>query len=266
MKLEDALRTRRSERHFSDDPVPRADIEALIAAASHAPSAGNRQPWKVAAFAPAAARRLIDAQEPRAWEILYPTLREVIAGSPEVLGHAPTPRAIADATVGFVRDNIFVRGAPWLLLVYYDRPGLRARAKVVASTLEMMRHRVAAQATLAAKAELAAFMAGAAPTALRTDALADVASVSGFMYGLTLAAHARGLASCIQFTWALVADAVRARLDLPKRAEVLGAVVVGRADCASDKGLQPRVAPRKPVAVTWVGDDGAQVVGRVAPS
>ncbi|PIE14005.1 MAG: hypothetical protein CSA66_08315, partial [Proteobacteria bacterium] len=104
-----------------------------------------------------------------------------------------------------------------------------------------------------------------APVAIRTDYQADVASVAGFAYGLTLAAHARGLATCIQYTWALVGDELRARLSLPRRAEVLGAVVVGHPLAGRDQDLQARVSPRKPVAVTWFDDDGGRRDGAVAP-
>jgi nitroreductase len=39
-------RTRRSVRHFSAEPVPRAVIEDVIATAGCAPSGANMQPWK----------------------------------------------------------------------------------------------------------------------------------------------------------------------------------------------------------------------------
>ncbi|PRX36043.1 nitroreductase [Paraburkholderia sp. BL18I3N2] len=42
-----ALLTRRSIRAFLPTPVPRADIEAILEAASRAPSGTNTQPWKV---------------------------------------------------------------------------------------------------------------------------------------------------------------------------------------------------------------------------
>ncbi|NML34675.1 nitroreductase [Paraburkholderia antibiotica] len=42
-----ALTTRRSIRAFLPTPVPRADIEAILEAASRAPSGTNTQPWKV---------------------------------------------------------------------------------------------------------------------------------------------------------------------------------------------------------------------------
>ncbi len=45
--LEALLRARRSVRHFADDAVPVDDLRAAVAAAQLAPSACNRQPWRV---------------------------------------------------------------------------------------------------------------------------------------------------------------------------------------------------------------------------
>ncbi len=41
----EAIRTRRSIRNFTGDPIPRQDLEALIDAARLAPSGHNEQPW-----------------------------------------------------------------------------------------------------------------------------------------------------------------------------------------------------------------------------
>lgn len=265
MELDQAIRTRRSERHFSDEPVPRGVVEALIAEASWAPSAGNRQPWRVAALDPGAARPLVDRLEPKAWEILYPTLREVIAKDPGVLGQQLSGRALTDATLAFVAREIYLKGAPWLLVVHFPRPSVTERAKVVAATAALLPHRIAVQQNVREKLELALFMARHANVAMRTDFLADVGSVAGFMYGLTLAAAARGVASCVQYSWALVADEVRAALGLPAGDEVLGAIALGWPDPNADKALAGRVSARKPVAVTWYGADGAHEPGPVRP-
>ena len=40
------MTTRRSVRKFLPDPVPRAEVEAVLAAAVTAPSAMNKQPWR----------------------------------------------------------------------------------------------------------------------------------------------------------------------------------------------------------------------------
>lgn len=46
MELGEAIRGRRSVRKFLPDPVPRADIEAMLEAACWGPSSTNFQPWR----------------------------------------------------------------------------------------------------------------------------------------------------------------------------------------------------------------------------
>ncbi len=58
------LDSRRSVRHFSDEPVPRQLIELAIRSASTAPSGAHRQPWRfVAVSDPATKRRIRNAAE-----------------------------------------------------------------------------------------------------------------------------------------------------------------------------------------------------------
>jgi nitroreductase len=44
--LHNFLRTRRSVRRFKPDPVPDSVIQNILATATYAPSAHNRQPWR----------------------------------------------------------------------------------------------------------------------------------------------------------------------------------------------------------------------------
>ena len=76
--VEWAITTRRSVRGFTDEPVPRATIERLLAVASRAPSGTNIQPWKAHVVTGAALVRLKaalsaahDAGEPEAREYEY---------------------------------------------------------------------------------------------------------------------------------------------------------------------------------------------------
>src|SRR5512142_1153355 len=46
--LHNFLRTRRSIRRFKPDPVPDPVIQSILATATYAPSAHNRQPWRFA--------------------------------------------------------------------------------------------------------------------------------------------------------------------------------------------------------------------------
>lgn len=53
----DAIRSRRSVRNYRPDRVPRDVIERLLEAATWAPSAHNKQPWKFAVISEDAALR-----------------------------------------------------------------------------------------------------------------------------------------------------------------------------------------------------------------
>lgn len=56
----EALRTRGSVRAFLPTPVPRETVEAILQAASRAPSGANIQPWKVRVVAGQARARLCE--------------------------------------------------------------------------------------------------------------------------------------------------------------------------------------------------------------
>jgi nitroreductase len=58
----------RAHREFSDAPVPDADIERVLEAATYAPSAENRQPWEFVVVRDAARRAAIGDLTHRAWE------------------------------------------------------------------------------------------------------------------------------------------------------------------------------------------------------
>jgi len=62
----DAIRARRSMRRYTDRPVDRATIDAILDAATYAPSAHNRQPWRFAVVtSPEAKARLASAMGER---------------------------------------------------------------------------------------------------------------------------------------------------------------------------------------------------------
>jgi nitroreductase len=58
MRVSEAINSRRSMRVFKPDPVPRADIEWIIANATRAASNGNLQPWKLYVTSGKARQRL----------------------------------------------------------------------------------------------------------------------------------------------------------------------------------------------------------------
>ncbi|MGV3729554.1 MAG: nitroreductase family protein [Sphingopyxis sp.] len=106
----DQIATRRTCRMFSGAPVPRAVIEAAIAAAGTAPSGANHQPWHFAAVSsPDIKHRIRLAAE--AEEREFYTSR---AGQEWLEALAP---------LGTDADKAFLDIAPWLIVVFGQRRG-----------------------------------------------------------------------------------------------------------------------------------------------
>ncbi len=64
MELMEALRTRRSVRQWTTDPVPDEQLEELVEAAARAPSGGNTQPWAFVVIRDQAKLRRLRAAAP----------------------------------------------------------------------------------------------------------------------------------------------------------------------------------------------------------
>ena len=101
----DVMRRRRTVRHFSPEPVPRAVIEALVAIAGSAPSGANKQPWRfVAVSDPAVKRRIREAAEKE---------------EREFYAHRASAEWLADlAPLGTDANKEFLEAAPWLIVVF----------------------------------------------------------------------------------------------------------------------------------------------------
>jgi nitroreductase len=99
------MRSRRSCRAFSDEPVPRELIERLVAVAHTAPSGANRQPWHfVAVDDPAIKREIRLAAEDEEHESYTRRMPPAWLAALEPLGtdeHKP-----------------FLETAPWLVVIF----------------------------------------------------------------------------------------------------------------------------------------------------
>ncbi|HST19447.1 MAG TPA: nitroreductase family protein [Gaiellaceae bacterium] len=67
----DLMRTRRSVRHFSSDPVPRDLVENALLVAGSAPSGANQQPWTFVVVSDQETKERIRAAAEREEELLY---------------------------------------------------------------------------------------------------------------------------------------------------------------------------------------------------
>lgn len=237
--LAECLRGRRSVRHFTDDALPEETIRELVALASWAPSGGNDQPWEVTAVSPARARAVRDRYERRAWRALVPKMSMVV----EAIEGRRRP---AEEAVPRVLDKIEAegvsRGSPWLLLVHQraadvdpNRVGefhaaLRARfADVDVPSLEEM-------------------------MAMNGPVNEDVGfgSVMCFTFAITLAARARGLATCIQHSWLAFGDEVAEAVDAPRDAPLRSALLLGVPDLGSPAVIEAAArASRRAVKIAF---------------
>ncbi len=111
----DRLKQRRTCRHFSDAAVPRAVIEAAIAAAGTAPSGANHQPWHFAVVSSLARKRAIRAAAEAEERRFYGADGADPKASEEWLG--------ALKELGTDADKPFLEIAPYLIVVFAQRKG-----------------------------------------------------------------------------------------------------------------------------------------------
>ena len=106
----DHLSTRRTCRFFSDQPVPRAIIEAAIRAAGTAPSGANHQPWHFAVIgSPVQKKALREAAEEEEQHFYA--------------GKAGQEWLKALAPLGTDADKSYLETAPWLIAIFGQRKG-----------------------------------------------------------------------------------------------------------------------------------------------
>ena len=109
------LKQRRTCRDFAPGPVPRAVIEAAIAAAGSAPSGANHQPWHFAVIAsPENKRAIREAAEAEERRFYGADGDEPKAGDEWLAALGP---------LGTDADKPFLEIAPYLIVVFAQRKG-----------------------------------------------------------------------------------------------------------------------------------------------
>jgi iodotyrosine deiodinase len=97
--------TRRSVREFSDRPVERATIEAIVRAAGTAPSGAHKQPWRFVCVSDPALKRAIREAAEAEERLFYET-------------RAPDEWLRDLEPLGTDRDKPFLEVAPWLIVAF----------------------------------------------------------------------------------------------------------------------------------------------------
>lgn len=240
MSTTSLLRERRSVRHFTDEDPGRARVAEIIADAAWAPSGGNEQPWEVLALSPSECAALRARFEQRAWAGLFPKVRELVAAA------ADQPLSMTEAGPK-VHDTIartgLVRGSPWALVIHTRPPP--APDPAVLAEVEAWTHAHLDPRWHAPRSQLH-HTSGPLNVRVRRE------SCAGFALALCLAAHARDLGTCINYSYLALADELKTYLDLDPAQELVAVVLLGYPDPTSPTNAAAIAgARRRPVPVVW---------------
>lgn len=104
------VRSRRTCRFFSPDPVPREVIESALLAASTAPSGANHQPWHFAVISAPEHKKLLREAAEREERTFY-------------AGKAGSEWLAALAPLGTDENKPYLEVAPWHIVVFAQRKG-----------------------------------------------------------------------------------------------------------------------------------------------
>ncbi|HOT23878.1 MAG TPA: nitroreductase family protein [Thermoleophilia bacterium] len=184
----DAVAGRCSMRRFLPDPVPRGDVEAMVAVAERAASAGNSQPWRFVAVEDEGLRREMA-------EAVHAAL-DVMAGLPECRGRARDIRAIRNYATFFADAPVVV--AVFVLPYAARSDELLALRGLSSDERDRLRQRP------------------------------DLQSIGAAVQLLITAAHVMGYGSCWMTAPVLAAPAIEELLAAPAGARLAAVVPIGR--------------------------------------
>lgn len=194
--LETIMRSRHAVRAFTQAPVPRAEVEHLLAQAATAPSNSNTQPWRVHVLAgPAKAAlsvRLLAAFD---------------SGNAPAPTHFPDP--LPPAPAAWQRDF----GERYYKALRIDREDMAARSRQSRRNLEFFGAPVGLIFSIDAR--------------LQPYSWVDLGM---FLQNLLLAAHARGLGACPQVSFARFHHIIAAALDMPEGQRTVCGMSLGHPD------------------------------------
>jgi nitroreductase len=188
MSFAEAVEGRGSVRHYLPDPVPREDARRMVALATRAASAGNKQMWRFVAVEDVAVRQqLADAVTAKLDEM---------AAWPETAGLQQQVKAIR----GY---NTFFVDAPLVFAVAAQPYHARVDDLLEARGIEQ-------------------------PEYDRLRQRADLQSVGGAIQLLITAAHALGYGACWMTAPVIAAEEIERVLDIEPPARLIALVPVGR--------------------------------------
>ncbi|MBD3388833.1 MAG: nitroreductase family protein [Candidatus Altiarchaeales archaeon] len=85
MEIEECIRGRRSVRHYSDEPVSKDHIEAVLEAGVWAPTGMNRQPWKFIVVEDKDVIKLVSDEAKKLVSEVMPNMAEMMDSEDDVI-------------------------------------------------------------------------------------------------------------------------------------------------------------------------------------
>ena len=221
MELEAAVRGRRSIRKFRPDPIPRKLLEGLLDTARWAPSWGNTQPWEITVLtgAPLEAFRKANVAS--------------MTGAEPLRNDVPMPETW-----------------PEQMKARYMEVG-----KAVVTSLGLKREdkegRKRHQVNMAALFGAPCLIVATVPR----DVLVEYAmlDVGLLLQTIALAAHDRGLGTCIMASSVHYADLLRRYGSIPEDRRVIMGAAIGYPELDVSINLFERQRADMDIFVKWVG-------------
>ena len=221
MELQAAVRERRSIRKFRPDPIPRAVLEEILETARWSPSWGNTQPWEIT---------LITGEPLEAFR--KANVASMEAGEP-LRNDIPMPEQWPEAMKLRYMD-VGKSVVTSLGLAREDKEGRR-------------RHQLNMGALFGAPCLLVATVS--------KDVLVEYAmlDVGLFLQTLALAAHDRGLGTCIMASSVHYADHLRRHGQIPQDRRIVMGAALGYPEAEAAINRFERRRAGMADFVTWVG-------------
>jgi nitroreductase len=202
MSVDELLRARISTRAFLDKPIDRETVFDLLDTARWAPSGGNLQPWKVIAVAGAAKDAVV--------RLAVERLKVNPKGDPGE--HRIYPENVLEP----YRTRRYKIGEDMYALLNIPREDKPSRHRWFARNYEFF----------------------GAPVGLffaidRSMGHGQWAHLGMFMQSIALIAEERGLATCMQESWAMIRGDLHAHFVLPQNEMIYCGMALGYADPAA---------------------------------
>jgi nitroreductase len=199
MRVEDAVRQRKSVRAFTDQQVSLDEITAILDIARHAPSGGNLQPWKMIVLAGDALKEVADLGQ-----------KTVAANPAGEAGQYPIYPAKVEEPHRSRRQKV---GEDMYAILGIAREDKFARMMQMAENFKFF----------------------GAPCAIffvidKSMGHGQWAHMGMLMQTICLVAEERGLATCMQEAWGMVRDTLARHFDLPDQEMIYCGMAIGYED------------------------------------